>query len=133
MGTRSRVTSLAVAGVLLGGCSQEAHVLRAPASELHTVDGVEMTAERACNPTVDTACARWIARARAALRLPASAVVVRVSLASDGYMYGGFSVPVVVVLDLADGERRAVRLQCGPWDPTTATPLPSGQDWPCER
>lgn len=132
MARRSPVVSLLVGTLLLAGCSQQSQILRAPASELHTVDGVTMTAERPCQPARDGDCASWIARARAALKLPASTEVLRVSLAGDGYHYGGFTAPVIIVLDLAGDERRAVRIVCGPWDPVTATPLPSGQEWPCQ-
>lgn len=80
-----------------------------------------MTAERPCELLTDD-CARKEAAALAALGLPASTHVTRVSLASDGYTYGGFQLPVIVVLDLDGGVRRAVTLVCGPAQPPVGSP-----------
>ncbi len=124
IGAPLAAAAVGVALALIPVCSAGT-ALRVPASMLHTVDGVTMTAERPCAPEDCT----WEAgAARAALGIPASAVVVRVSTAGDGYYYGGFQSPFVVVLDLADGGRRAVEIICGPYGPPTAMPTPLVRD-----
>jgi len=114
------VGSAGAAALLMTMFGQTSRVLRVPASMLHEVDGVTMTAEQPCNIRLD-ACAMWMNGARNALGLPPSAKVTSVSLAETGHDYGGFSTPMVVVLDLDTGQRRAVTLMCGSGGPP-ATP-----------
>ena len=114
------VGSAGAAALLMTMFGQTSRVLRVPASMLHEVDGVTMMAEQPCDLLLD-ACAMWMRGARTALALPASATVTSVSLAETGHSYGGFSRPMVVILDLATGQRRAVTLVCGSGGPP-ATP-----------
>jgi hypothetical protein len=114
--------SAGAAALFMTAFGQTSQPLRAPASMLHEVDGVTMMAEKPCDLLVD-ACSMWMNGARHALNLPASAKITRVSLAETGYTYGGFSRPLVVVLDLDTGGRRAVTLICGPNVPTASRDL----------
>lgn len=107
---------VAVSALLVAGCDQTSVVLRAPASMLHEVDGISMLAEQPCD-LQEPVCAQWLAAARSMLGIPASAKVTRLTHAETGYAYGGFSHPVVIVLDLEDGQRRAVAMICGGQDP----------------
>ncbi len=121
---------LIAAVIAISACDAHATVLTLPSSALHEVDGIQMTTEQPCNPVVTDWCARWLRRARTALALDAATTVHRIALAGPNGVFGGIARPVVVVLDLDDGTRRAVELMCGPTS-FNATEPPASQDFDC--
>jgi hypothetical protein len=119
-----------VAATLMTGCARSA-----PNRDgwwdpgVHEVDGYWVTEERPCGPDRDCTAAREAATAALRAKEPA-AVVTRVMTASvpvqrgNGpddvrFAFGGLAQPSFAILDLADGSRRTIGLQCGP-DPSAA-------------
>ncbi len=96
-------------------------------ANLHVVDGIWITGEKACGPTsADDRCRAARPVAVAAVRdsegpQPSSVTIARVPhewVNDRGEQIlmttGGISKPVVAIVDLADGRRVAVGLMCDP-------------------
>jgi hypothetical protein len=124
-GRAARFIGVALAATLMTGCARSA-----PNRDgwwdpgVHEVDGYWVTEERPCPPAPACAAARDAALATLRSEDPA-AVATRVVTAGVpvqrgqgpdeiSFAFGGMGQPGFVILDLADGSRRAFGLQCGP-------------------
>jgi len=129
--TRSRVAQvigLVVAAALAIGCSKSP----APNPDgwwdlgVHEVDGYWVTEEHACSVEQDDLCGPAVETATSAIhqREP-DAQIIRASMAGYPVQRGqtakeitiilaGLQQPQFVILDLADGSRRTIGMNCGP-------------------
>lgn len=124
-GHAARYIGLVVAAALMTGCAQSG-----PNRDgwwdpgVHEVDGYWVTEEHPCGPEQDCSAGREAAITALHAKEP-GAVVTRVMSASGpvqrgqgpdeiSFAFGGLIQPSFAILDLADGSRRAIGLQCGP-------------------
>lgn len=125
-GNAARFIGLVVAATLITGCARSA-----PNPDgwwdpgVHEVDGYWVTEEQRCEADVSR-CGDGVQEAIAALRTSEPDAVVT-GAASAGYprmrgegpddaslVIAGLQQPSLVILDLADGSRRTIGLNCGP-------------------
>lgn len=108
------VLMLATLTLAMAACGPEVSVVLGPTpfppEALHQVDGVMMAQERPCAEFAACDLARETAIAALGVD-PADVVAVHVAETTPSE--GGLSTEKAVVLDLADGSRRAVVVDCG--------------------
>lgn len=115
-----RLPALASVALLAGACGGSVILgpTPFPSALLHVVDGVTMAEERPCAEFAACDLARETAVSALGLD-PASVTGVR--LAATGPAAGGFWSESAVVLDLVDGSRRAVVVDCGAFNSPPVT------------
>jgi hypothetical protein len=126
-GRAARFIGFAMAATLMTGCAQPAPNRDGWWDEgAHAVDGYWVTWEHPCEPQTDQGCTAAIETAASILHAaePGAEITRAVSagyptMRGDGpnevsFTFGGLVQPELVILDLADGSRRTIGMQCGP-------------------